>query len=122
MSPVRRHLASAGVWVGLRANRAEQHFKRRHAKLQTQGAVAVVSVKPIIARTERKPRRRQDGFMSGAADLKKNFILSLELNFLVVNAPGEIHRAIYPDELLRLESVIFLQQWLSVHGVGLLCG
>src|SRR5439155_22135463 len=45
-----------------------------------------------------------DGFVARAGDLEVDFILALELNFAVVQAAGEKHRAVQADESFRVEA------------------
>jgi hypothetical protein len=42
----------------------------------------------------------EHGFMSGAADLEENQALILELNFLVVDAARQQHRAIRAQQIV----------------------
>ena len=47
--PVRGHLTAAGTGIVGRADGSEQHFIRRRAQGETQRAVAVVGIEPVIA-------------------------------------------------------------------------
>ena len=51
-----------------------------------------------------QPGGDQDGFVSGAADLKVDQALALELDFLVVDPPRQDHRAVGPEEIVAGES------------------
>src|SRR5436190_11831485 len=92
---MRGHLPAMRVWIGSSANRGLQLFERRHAELETERAIAVVGIKPIIARLQSHAGRNQNCFVSGAADLKENLVLVLELDLLVVKPARKIHRAIH---------------------------
>ena len=72
----------------------EQLLQRRHPKLQTQRAIAIVRIKPIVARLQDYACSNQHGFMSRAADLKEDPVLALELNLFVVEPSRQVHRAI----------------------------
>ena len=84
VAPVRRHLAAADAGIVLRADGAEQHLERRHPELQAQRAIAIVRVEPVVAGFEHQAGGDQDCLVSGAADLKEDLALVLELDFLVV--------------------------------------
>ena len=101
VAPVRRHLPAAGVRIVLAADRAEEHLERRHAEHQAQRAVAVVGMKPVVAGLQDHARRREDAFVSGAADLEEDQALVLELDFLVVQLPRQHHDAVRAEEILR---------------------
>ena len=104
VAPVRGHLPAAGARIVLRAHRREQHLERGHAERQAERAIAIVR-----DRTSRSPacrcmrRRREHALVAGAADLKVDQALVLELNLLVVDAPREEHRPIGVRELLAGE-------------------
>ena len=93
MSPVRRHLPSMRIWIGFSAHAFQKHFKRRHAKLQTQRAIAIVGIEPVVTRFQAEARGRQNRFMTGAADLKEDPVLPLHLDLFVVHPPRHVHRA-----------------------------
>ena len=48
VTPVRRHLATAGVRVVGGGDGREQHFGGGHAEAETQGPVAVVEIEPVV--------------------------------------------------------------------------
>src|SRR6476646_8848031 len=104
---MRGHLAAVGVWILSCANGGKQLFKRRHAELEAERAIAVIGIKPIIARLQSHAGRDQDCFMAGAADLKENLVLVLELDFLVVEPAREIHGAIHFEHLFARETRTF---------------
>src|SRR5258708_5243854 len=93
MSPVRRHLATMRVGISLSADTLQKHFQRRHPQLQTQCAIAIVGIEPIVARLQTHARGHQDRFVTGAADLKEDPVLAFHLDFFVVQAAREIHHA-----------------------------
>jgi hypothetical protein len=84
---------------------AEEHLERRHADREAQGAVAVVGKKPVVAGFERHARRDHDGLVPGAADLKKDQALVLELDFLVVDPPRQQHRPVNPEHLIARKNL-----------------
>ena len=49
-------------------------------------------------------RRGEHGFVAGAADLKEDQALVLELDFLVVDAARQEHRAIRPQQIVAREA------------------
>ena len=83
-APVRGHLASAGIRIGRRSHGPQQHLLGRDAQHQTQRAVAIVKIKPIMPRPQNQPRGGLHGLVSGAADLKKDAILPFQQNLPVV--------------------------------------
>jgi hypothetical protein len=97
------HLAATGVRIGGGADRREEHLLAGHAELQTQRAVAIVEVEPVIRRPQDKARGRHDRFVPRARDLKKDLVLALELDLLVVEPPRQEHGAIRTDELVARE-------------------
>ena len=101
VAPVRRHLPTAGVRIVFAADGSKEHLERRHAEHQAQRAVAVVGMKPVVAGLQDHARRREDTFVSGAADLKKDQALVLELDFLVVQLPRQHHDAVGAEKILR---------------------
>src|SRR6266498_3841307 len=101
MTPMRRHLTAVGVWIPGRADRGKQLLERCHSQLETKRAIAIVGIKPIVARLQDHTGGDEYGFMSGAAYLKEYFVLGLELYFLVVEPAREIHRAIHLKHLRR---------------------
>ena len=105
VAPVRRHLPAAGIRIVLGADRREQHLERRHAERQAQRAIAVVRIEPVVSGPQVHAGRGQHGFVSRAADLEKDQALVLELDFLVVDAPRQEHRAIRPQQIVRREAL-----------------
>src|ERR1700756_3165376 len=107
MAPVRRHLAAAGSRVIFGAHRLQKHFERRDAEHQAKGAVAVVREDPVDAGTKKQPHCGRYGFMAGAGDLEKDLVLTLQLDFTVVQAAGEKHRAVKSNEGIAVEAAKF---------------
>ena len=97
MTPVRRHLAAAGGGVIFGADSLKQHLERRDAQQQAKRAVPVVGIDPVDARAQKKPHSSGYGFMAGAGNLEVNLVLALELDFAVVQAAREKHRAVEAD-------------------------
>ena len=83
-----------GIWIASAPDRREQLLERRHPKLQTQRAVAIVWIEPIVAWLQDDAGSNQDSFVSSATDLEKDFVLTLELNLFIVDPSRQIHRAI----------------------------
>ena len=106
-SPVRRHLAAARRGVVLRADGLEQHLVWRDAEHESERAVAVVREEPIVARLQQQARRDEDAFMAGAAHLKENLVLPLELDFAIVQAAREEHRAVEANQRFAVEALVF---------------
>jgi len=84
VAPVRRHLTSVRVWISLSADCGKQLFERSHAELQTERAVAIVGIEPIVTGLQHHAGSDEHGFVSCAADLEKNPVLTFELNLLIV--------------------------------------
>jgi hypothetical protein len=62
--------------------------------------------KPVVFWAENESSGGQYSFVARAADLEEDFILALELNFAIVEAAGEEHRAIHADERFAVEAVV----------------
>ena len=105
VSPVRRHLPAARRGVVLRADRRQQHLVGRHADRQAERAIAIVGIEPVVCRLELHAGGDEDRLVAGAADLEEDQALVLELDFLVVDPPGEDHRPIGSEEILAGEPV-----------------
>src|SRR5882724_344437 len=111
---MRRHLPAMRIRILLRAHRRQQLFKRSHTKLKTKCAVSIVWIKPIVTRFENHAGGNQHSFMTGSADLKENFILSLELNLLIVKATRQVHHAVHVQQL-RARQTVMLSHFRDVH-------
>src|SRR6267142_3497208 len=106
VTPVRRHLASAGSWVVCGTDGLQQSLQRRDAEHQAQGAVAIVRVGPVDAGAKEQSYGGGNGFVTGARNLEVNFVLALELNLTVVETPRKKHGAINADQRFAVEAVI----------------
>jgi len=91
---VGRHHAAARSRIVFRSHRSKQHFVWRQSQDERQSTVSIVGEKPVIAGFERHTCRDEDGFVTGATDLKENFALVLELDFPVVESSRQHHPAI----------------------------
>src|SRR6185295_19226005 len=60
---------------------------------------------PVVARLEGEARRRQDRFVSRAADLKENLALVFELDLLVVQLPRQQHHAVDGEQVVALQTL-----------------
>ena len=98
-----------------RADGGEELFGRGHAELEAEGAVAVVRIEPVVARTQSQPRGDEDGLVPRARNLEEDFVLPLELNLLVVNAPRQVHRAVDADKLVAAQAPILARLNLGRH-------
>src|SRR5439155_5418582 len=67
---------------------------------QAERAIAIVGKEPVVARPEGETRRGEHRLVSGAADLKKDLALNLELNFLVVQLARQEHAAVNGEQLI----------------------
>ena len=98
--PMRRHLPPVGARIVPGADAREQHVEGRDAELQAQCTIAIVRIEPVVARLQCEAGRDEHGFVAGAADLKKDLALVLELDFLVVDFSRQQHAAVDGEELL----------------------
>src|SRR5882762_5378527 len=103
MSPVRRHLPPMRVWIGFGADALQEHLQRRHPQLEAQRSIAIVGIEPVIARLQTHARGHKDRFVAGAADLKEDPVLTLHLDFFVIEPARLIHRAKNLEHLLAAE-------------------
>ena len=127
IAPVRRHLAPAGTGIVGRADTLQKHVVRLDAERQAQRAIAVVRIEPVVARLQREAGGHADGLVPGAGHLEVDFLLALEQDFPVVDAPGGVHEAVGLDELIARKSFIKLALLRAVGrqgqlGVGLCRG
>src|SRR4051794_18591998 len=100
MSPVRRHLTTVRVRISFGPDRRKELLEGRHAELQTESAITVVGIEPVVSGPQGHPGGDQHRFVARAADLKENLVLSFELNLFIVEAAGQIHRPINSYHLL----------------------
>jgi len=52
------------VGISLSADTLQKHFQWRHPHLQTQRAIAIVGIEPIVARLQTPARGHQDRFVT----------------------------------------------------------
>ncbi len=118
MTPVGRHLTSAGGRIGSRADGLLQHLERRDPQSQTQSAVAIIEIEPIVAGTQRHGSGHLHRLMPRAANLKKDAILPLQSDFPVVQTPGGVHdpKRAYQFVGLKPFDLPFRAEWLSGYG------
>jgi len=83
--------------------------------LQAECAVAVVRVEPVVAGLESQPRGDEHGLVPCARNLEEDFVLPLELNLLVVNAPRQVHRAVDADKFVAAQAPILARLNLGRH-------
>src|SRR6266436_4122112 len=102
-SPMGGHLAAAGGRVGSGSDGGEQHLGCSDAERQAQRAIAVIGVDPILFRTKGQRRGHLHSFMTGAADLEKDAVLSFEGDLPIVEPPGEVHDAEGTDQGFRIQ-------------------
>ena len=103
MPPMRGHLPTARVGVVRGRDRRQQHLRRCHPEREAQRPVAVVGVEPVVPGLEDLPGHHLYRLVPGARDLEEDLVLTLELDFLVVQPPREEHEAVQLEQLLLLE-------------------
>ena len=72
----------------------DAELKKAEAELQAQGAVTIIRIKPVVTGTQHRRRSHLYSFVTSAANLEINQILSLQLDFFVIQPPCGIHRAV----------------------------
>src|SRR5690349_1883908 len=105
-----------------RCNCRKQLLERRHTKLQTQGTIAIVGIKPIVTWTKHHSRCDQNGLMSGTTDLKENLVLILELNFFIIEPPRQIHRAKHLEHFFARWARTFATLTAAMASSPMWCG
>ena len=106
--PVRGHLPPAGVGIVGRAHGFQQLLVRRHAQRETERAVAIVGIEPVVARAQRQSGGHQQRFVSRAGDLEENLLLALEQDFAIVDPARQVHQPVDVDHLLVAEPFILV--------------
>ena len=81
-----RHLASTRSGVGGGGGGCHELLERSHADSESECAIAIIRKEPVMAGRKLHRRRHEHGFVTGTVDLKKNFVLSLELNLAVIDS------------------------------------
>src|SRR5207237_6901864 len=84
-------------------------------ELEAEGAVTVVRIEPVVAGLEGQPRGDEHGLVPRARNLEEDFVLPLELNLLVVNAPRQVHRAVDADKLVASQAPILTRIHVGRH-------
>jgi hypothetical protein len=105
VSPVRRHLPAARGRIVLGADGGEQHLERGHPEGEAEGAIAIVRVEPVVSGAEGNTGSGDDGLVAGAADLEEDQALTLELDFLVIELPGQHHRPVGSKQFVAGQAV-----------------
>jgi hypothetical protein len=83
----------------LPADGRQQHLGGSHTEGEAQRAVAIVRIEPIVRGAEDLPGGDEDGLVSGAGYLEEDLVLALELDLLVVDAPGQEHQTVHVDQV-----------------------
>src|ERR1700674_3351475 len=119
-----------GVWILFGSYRGKQLLKRCHAELETERAIAIVGVEPIVAGFQHHSGGDEYGLVSRATDLEEYLVLTLKLNLFVVEPARQIHGAKHLEHLFGREAWDFAargfialpwpRQWL--RGAAWLCG
>ena len=87
-------------------------------RARAEGAVAIVGEEPVVAGAQVGGGGHQQGFVSGAGDLEVDFLLALEQDFAVVDAPREHHQPVHLHQLLRSQSLVGL---FTIEAAGSPC-
>ncbi len=101
-----------GIWrppeagIVLRSDGCQQHVARSDAEHEAQRAIAIVRIEPVVRRSQLKSRRHEHRLVSGAANLEVGLALILDLDFLVVELPGQEHPAVGGEELVGGEAAV----------------
>ena len=102
------HLPAGRGRVVFRPDRLQEHLVGGHADLKTEGAVPVVAVEPVVRRLQQHRRGCRDRLVPGTVDLEVDLVLPLELDFLVVDPPGEVDVAVGGDQFRSVETPVFV--------------
>src|SRR5258706_6067502 len=81
------------VGISFSPDALQKHFEWRHSQLQTQCAVAIVRIEPVMAGLQAHASGHQDRLVTGAADLEEDPVLAFHLNFFVIEPTRQVHRA-----------------------------
>src|SRR5207244_1522880 len=107
-APMGGHLTAAGGRIIGCTHCLQKHFERGRAQAETQGAVTIVGIEPVVGRFKGERCGYADGLVAGAGDLKEDFLLALEEDLPVVQPPGQVHGPISLDELVARKTFIGL--------------
>src|SRR2546423_10970677 len=100
MPPLARHLSSAGGRIDGSTNRLIQHLGWCNAELETQRAIAIVGIEPVVGRFEDHSGSGENCLVPCSGNLEENLVLTLELDFLVVEPPRQEHVPVSGNQLL----------------------
>src|SRR5579872_4420720 len=106
ITPVRRHLASAGAGIVSGADGLQKHLQWLGPESQAQAAVAIIRIEPVVPWLKRLSRSHADRLMASTRHLEEDFLLPLEHNLPVIDAAGGVHEAVDVDQLLTGKSLI----------------
>ena len=112
-APVRRHLPPTRLRVIRRAHCHQQHLVRRRPQSQAQRAIAIVGIKPVVARLQGKARRHANRLMARPGNLEEDFLLALEQDLPVVHPPGGVHDPVGLNQLLAGKTFVGLARALD---------
>ena len=118
VSPVRGHLAAAGVGIVGRADGLQQLLVGRHAQRQAERAIAIVGIEPVVAGPQHQAGGHQQRLMSGAGNLEEDLLLPLEQDLAIVEPARQIHQAVNLDQLLLAEPFVFVAEASAVATLG----
>src|ERR1035438_4029560 len=106
-----KKIASSLDPLKIDAHGAEQHFVRSCAQGETERAVAVVGIEPVVAGLQHKGGSDAQGFVARARNLEEDLLLALEQYLAVVHAPRGEHDAISINQLLTRQALIGLDRF-----------
>src|SRR5687767_11003432 len=104
MAPVRRHLATAARGIALSCDGLQQLLVWRYAQRQAECAITIVEVKPVGTGTAVLGCRDLHAFVTCAGNLKKDFVLALEHDLLIVRAARSKHRPVKTQQRVATET------------------
>ena len=103
VAPMGRHLPAARVGIVGGADGGQELLRGRHAEAETERAIAVVGVEPVVGGAEDPRGGHQDALVAGARDLEEDLVLPLELDLLVVDPPRQQHEAVHVEQVRLLQ-------------------
>ena len=107
-APVRRHLTPGRGGIVLRPDGLKEHLVGRDPDLQAEGAIAVVTVEPVVGGLDDHAGGGRDRLVPGAVDLEVDLVLAFELDFLVVDPAGKVDVAVGRDEPGGIKASVFV--------------
>src|SRR5450432_233763 len=107
MAPVGRHLTAAGRVIVFGADGLKKRLEGGDAEHEAEGAVAVIRINPIDAGTQEQPDGGGDALVTCAGNLEIDLILTLELDFAIVQSAGSEHDSVQTDQGLAVQTVKF---------------